>query len=224
MRKLLELENVNKVYSQNGLSRKILNNISLSINEGDFISITGKSGSGKSTLLNIIGLIDDLSDGNYFFDNKSVKNLNETELAKFRNTNFGYIFQQYNLISNKSVIENVALPLYYRSVNKNERLNIAKTYLEKLDIGHLAQNYPYSLSGGESQRVAIARALIGNPKIVLADEPTGALDEQNSKLIIDLLKEINTTQGTTILMVTHDMQIAKNIQKSIVIKDGEIKI
>lgn len=202
-------------------SLHVLQGINLDIAEGEFVAIMGSSGSGKSTLLNIIGMLDTHDSGLYELDGFKIEKLNETKAANYRNKFLGFIFQSYNLINFKNVLENVALPLYYQKVSRNKRAEIAEGYLERVGLKPWAHHLPNELSGGQKQRVAIARALAAQPKLLLADEPTGALDSKTSSEVMRLIQEIND-EGKTILMVTHEDDIAKMCKRIIRLKDGVI--
>jgi len=202
-------------------SLHVLKGIDLKINEGELVAIMGSSGSGKSTLLNIIGMLDNYDSGSYDLDGIPIKDLNETKAAKYRNKFLGFVFQSFNLINYKTAIENVALPLYYQGIGSKERQEIAHEYLKKVGLAKWAEHLPSELSGGQKQRVAIARALASQPKVLLADEPTGALDSQTSEEVMSLIKKIND-EGKTILVVTHEHEIANMCNRIITLKDGVI--
>lgn len=218
---LLELKNVNKTYN-NGQPLHVLKGIDLSIDKGEFVSIMGASGSGKSTLLNILGILDDYDTGEYWLDGKLIKGLTERQAADYRNHMIGFIFQSFNLISFKTAVENVELPLFYQGVSRSKRHALAMEYLERLGLADWAHHYPNEMSGGQKQRVAIARALITNPQIILADEPTGALDSKTSVEVMDLLARLNHEEGVTIIVVTHESGVANCTDKIVHIKDGLI--
>lgn len=221
MKKLIDLRNINKTYRNGDQELKVLKNINLTVEEGEFVAIMGPSGSGKSTLMNIIGMLDRPSTGEYFLGNEDVANLGDKKLAKVRNNQIGFVFQQFFLLSKLNALQNVELPLIYAGVSQGSRKNLAKQYLEKVDLGTRMTHLPSELSGGQKQRVAIARALVNNPSIILADEPTGALDTKTGEQIMELLKELNA-EGKTIIMVTHEPEIAAYAKRQIVIRDGVI--
>jgi putative ABC transport system ATP-binding protein len=200
---------------------RVLKGIDLNISAGELVSIMGPSGSGKSTLLNIIGLLDTYDSGEYQLDNRIIKKMSEKQAAYFRNRFFGFIFQAFNLIPFKSAVENVALPLYYQKIGRRKRNTIALEYLDKMGMRDWADHLPGELSGGQQQRVAIARAMISKPKVILADEPTGALDTETSYEMMDLLKNINQT-GVTVIIVTHEHDIAAMTARTIRLRDGNI--
>lgn len=218
---MIKLENINKTYT-GGTSLHVLKGINLEIGEGEFVSIMGASGSGKSTLLNILGLLDNYDTGTYHLGGVLMKDLTEVQSADYRNRMIGFVFQSFNLISFKNAMENVALPLYYQGVSRKERNQRALEYLEKMGMKDWATHLPSEMSGGQKQRVAIARALVTNPKVVLADEPTGALDSKTSVEVMNILKEVNRTTGMTIIMVTHSPEMARYTDKIINIRDGVI--
>ena len=221
MKKLIDLRNINKTYRNGDQELKVLKNINLTVEEGEFVAIMGPSGSGKSTLMNIIGMLDRPSTGEYFLENEDVANLGDKKLAKVRNNQIGFVFQQFFLLSKLNALQNVELPLIYAGVSQGSRKNLAKQYLEKVDLGTRMTHLPSELSGGQKQRVAIARALVNNPSIILADEPTGALDTKTGEQIMELLTELNA-EGKTIIMVTHEPEIAAYAKRQIVIRDGII--
>lgn len=218
---LLELKDINKTYD-NGQPLHVLKGIDLSIDRGEFVSIMGSSGSGKSTLLNILGILDDYDTGEYWLDGKLIKNLSERQAADYRNRMIGFIFQSFNLISFKTAVENVELPLFYQGVSRSKRHAMAMEYLDRLGLADWAGHYPNEMSGGQKQRVAIARALITHPQILLADEPTGALDSKTSVEVMELLSRLNREEGVTLIVVTHESGVANCTDKIIHIKDGVI--
>lgn len=218
---MINIQDLHKSYVTGNNSLHVLKGLNLEIKEGEFVSIMGSSGSGKSTLLNILGVLDDYDQGHYYLNGKRIWGLSETQAAITRNAMIGFIFQSFNLISFKNAMENVALPLYYQKVSRKKRNLIALEYLDRLGLKPWAHHLPNEMSGGQKQRVAIARALISNPKIILADEPTGALDSQTSLEVMDILKEVND-QGITVIIVTHEHDIASLTKKIIRLKDGVI--
>ena len=218
---LIDLKVVNKTYF-NGQPLHVLKGIDLQIERGEFVSIMGASGSGKSTLLNILGILDNYDTGEYWLDGKLIRDLTETQAAEYRNRMIGFIFQSYNLIGFKTAVENVELPLFYQGIGRRQRHQMAMDYLERLGLTDWATHYPNELSGGQKQRVAIARALITRPQIVLADEPTGALDSKTSVEIMELLQQLNREDQMTIIVVTHESGVANATNKIIHIKDGII--
>ena len=219
---MIHLENVNKTY-YGAQPLHVLKGIDLDIGEGEFVSIMGASGSGKSTLLNILGILDNYDEGEYHLAGTLIKDLSETRAASYRNRMIGFIFQSFNLIAFKTAVENVELPLFYQGVSRKKRHQMALDYLERLGLRDWANHYPNELSGGQKQRVAIARALITQPKIILADEPTGALDSKTSVEVMQLLKELNQTEKITEIIVTHDPAVAEQTNRIIRIKDGIIE-
>ena len=218
---MIEIKKLHKSYPIGKDSLHVLKGIDLHIKEGEFVSIMGSSGSGKSTLLNIVGLLDEHDEGEYFLNGKLIKNLNEKKAAILRNKFLGFVFQSFNLISYKTALENVALPLYYKGIARKERLKTAMEYLDKVGLKDWASHLPSELSGGQKQRVAIARALVTKPKVVLADEPTGALDSTTSDSVMDLLKDINN-EGMTVFVITHEEEIAEQTDRIVRLKDGVI--
>ena len=218
---LIELKDVNKTYD-NGQPLHVLKGIDLSIDRGEFVSIMGASGSGKSTLLNILGILDNYDTGEYWLDGRLIKDLSEKQAAEYRNRMIGFIFQSFNLISFKTAVENVELPLYYQGVSRHKRHQMAMELLEKLGLAEWAGHYPNEMSGGQKQRVAIARSLITHPQILLADEPTGALDSKTSVEVMELLGKLNREEGVTLIVVTHESGVANCTDKIIHIKDGVI--
>ena len=218
---MIHLENINKTYD-NGQPLHVLKGINLDIDKGEFVSIMGASGSGKSTLLNILGILDNYDSGEYRLNGTLIKDLSETRAAEFRNRMIGFIFQSFNLISFKTAVENVELPLFYQGVGRKQRRRMAMEYLDRLGLKEWAGHYPNEMSGGQKQRVAIARALITHPQIILADEPTGALDSKTSVEVMKLLKQLNEEQGMTIVVVTHESGVANETNKIVHIKDGVI--
>ena len=219
---MIQLRNINKTYF-GAQPLHVLKGIDLDIGEGEFVSIMGASGSGKSTLLNILGILDNYDEGEYHLAGTLIKDLSETRAASYRNRMIGFIFQSFNLIAFKTAVENVELPLFYQGVSRKKRHQMALEYLERLGLRDWADHYPNELSGGQKQRVAIARALITQPKIILADEPTGALDSKTSVEVMQLLKELNKTEKITEIIVTHDPAVAEQTNRIIRIKDGIIE-
>ena len=218
---MIEIKELNKSYPIGNSSLHVLKGIDLKIKEGELVAIMGSSGSGKSTLLNIIGMLDNYDSGSYKLDNVPIKDLDETKAAKYRNKFLGFVFQSFNLINYKTALENIALPLYYQGISRNERQKVAIEYLKKVGLADWAEHLPSELSGGQKQRIAIARALASQPKVLLADEPTGALDSTTSEEVMDLIKQINN-EGKTILVVTHEQDIANMCKRIITLKDGII--
>ena len=218
---MIKIEKLHKSYPIGKESLHVLKGIDLHIKEGEFVSIMGSSGSGKSTLLNIVGLLDIHDEGNYFLNGQLIKDMNEKKAAMLRNKFLGFVFQSFNLISYKTALENVALPLYYKGMARKERLQVALDYLEKVGLKDWANHLPNELSGGQKQRVAIARALVTKPKVVLADEPTGALDSTTTDNVMDLLKDIND-EGMTVFVITHEEEVAEQTKRIVRLKDGVI--
>ncbi len=218
---MLRLAKVNKYYKVGAHSLHVLRDLEFEVGDGEFVSIMGASGSGKSTLLNILGILDDYDSGEYWLGDTLIRDLSERKAANYRNRFIGFVFQSFNLLPFKTALENVALPLYYQGITRRKRNQIAGTYLERVGLRDWADHTPAEMSGGQKQRVAIARALIGKPRLILADEPTGALDSTTSSQIMDLLSEINRT-GITVIVVTHDAEVAARTQRIIRLHDGNI--
>ncbi|MGM0932080.1 MAG: ABC transporter ATP-binding protein [Bacteroidota bacterium] len=218
---MIEIRDLHKSYKVGSNSLHVLKGINFNVAEGELVSIMGSSGSGKSTLLNILGMLDEADEGSYTLDGVVIKNLNEKIAARYRNKFLGFVFQSFNLISYKNALDNVALPLYYQGIKRGERIDKAMSYLEKVGLADWAGHLPNELSGGQKQRVAIARALASDPKVLLADEPTGALDSKTSYDVMNLIQEIND-EGRTILVVTHEPDIAAMTKRIVNLKDGRI--
>jgi putative ABC transport system ATP-binding protein len=218
---MIRLNNIHKTYYIGQNSLHVLKGVDMNIEKGEMISIMGSSGSGKSTLLNVIGILDNYDEGEFYLDGKLIRDLNETQAAKLRNKTLGFVFQSFNLIAFKNALENVALPLYYQGIKRRKRNIMAMEYLDKVGLRDWANHLPSEMSGGQKQRVAIARALIARPKVILADEPTGALDSQTSFEVMQLLREVNLT-GITVLIVTHEHDISNLTDRIIHIRDGVI--
>jgi len=218
---MLRLENIKKSFATDEIETIALNGVSLEVKAGEFLAIMGPSGCGKSTLLNIMGLLDVPNEGKYYLDDREVSTLSENDRTRLRRGTIGFVFQSFNLIDELNVEENIELPLTYIGTNKNERKEMIKAILKKLNMGHRASHFPAQLSGGQQQRVAIARAIISKPKLILADEPTGNLDSQNGKEVMELLKQLHE-EGTTIVMVTHSQRDALYADRIVNLLDGQI--
>ncbi len=219
---MITLNNINKTYYTESTSLHVLKGIDLHVSKGEYISIMGSSGSGKSTLLNILGILDNYDTGEYYLNDILIRDLSEKQAAYYRNEMIGFVFQSFNLINFKNALENVALPLYYKHVSRRRRNDIAMEYLDRMGLKDWAHHMPSELSGGQKQRVAIARAIISNPKILLADEPTGALDSKTTEEVMQVLRELNNT-GITTIVVTHEEAVAEETDRIIRLKDGIIE-
>ncbi len=218
---MINIENLHKSYKMGSNTLHVLKGIDFKVKKGELVAIMGSSGSGKSTLLNIVGMLDLLDKGKYLLDDVLIKDLDETKAARYRNKFLGFVFQSFNLINYKNALENVSLPLYYQGIKRKERQQVAMSYLEKVGLKQWASHLPSELSGGQKQRVAIARAMASRPKVLLADEPTGALDSKTSYEVMDLIQKINE-EGKTILVVTHEQDIANMCKRIVRLKDGVI--
>ena len=218
---MINIENLHKSYKMGSNTLHVLKGIDFKVKKGELVAIMGSSGSGKSTLLNIVGMLDLLDKGKYLLDDVLFKDLDETKAARYRNKFLGFVFQSFNLINYKNALENVSLPLYYQGIKRKERQQVAMSYLEKVGLKQWASHLPSELSGGQKQRVAIARAMASRPKVLLADEPTGALDSKTSYEVMDLIQKINE-EGKTILVVTHEQDIANMCKRIVRLKDGVI--
>jgi putative ABC transport system ATP-binding protein len=219
---MLRLKGINKYYQVGSHRLHVLRDVDAEVNDGELVAIMGASGSGKSTLLNILGILDGYDGGEYWLGDTLVRDLSETQAARYRNRFIGFVFQSFNLLPFKTAVENVALPLYYQGVSRRTRNRTAMQYLERVGLAEWAEHRPSEMSGGQKQRVAIARALIGKPKIILADEPTGALDSATSQQIMDILAEIHAS-GITVIVVTHEHDIAARAQRVIKLRDGKVE-
>ena len=219
---MIQISGLKKAYQTDFNRLEVLKGIDLDVDQGEFVTIMGSSGSGKSTLLNILGILDEYDEGQYVLDGTLIKDLSQKQAALYRNKFIGFVFQSFNLLSFKTALENVALPLYYQKIARPERLKIAEEYLDKVGLKEWSHHYPNQMSGGQQQRVAIARALISQPKVILADEPTGALDSNTSREVMRLFREIND-DGITVLVVTHEHDISAMASRTINIKDGIIE-
>ncbi|NCG20834.1 MAG: ATP-binding cassette domain-containing protein [Rhodobacterales bacterium] len=220
---MIRLENINKFYQVGGKPLHVLKELSLTIETGEYVSIMGSSGSGKSTLLNILGILDDYDSGNYHLGGTLIRDLSETQAAQYRNAYIGFVFQSFHLLPFKNAIENVALPLYYRGISRKERNVTAMDFLDRVGLADRAHHLPSELSGGQKQRLAIARALISEPRIILADEPTGALDTTTSDEVMQVIEAVNAS-GITVIVVTHEQDIADRTSRIITLRDGAMAV
>ena len=220
MKTMIKLTGINKIYRTEEIETQALENVNLEVQKGEFLSIMGPSGCGKSTLLNIMGLLDSPTSGTIEINGTSTENMNDKELAAFRNQTLGFVFQSFHLINSLNVIDNVELPLLYRKMSSSERTALAKQVLERVGLSHRMKHMPTQLSGGQCQRVAIARAIVGNPDIILADEPTGNLDSKMGAEVMELLHKLNKEDGRTIVMVTHNEEQAKQTERTVRFFDG----
>lgn len=219
---IVDIKNVNKDYLQGKMSVNVLKDINLSVDKGEYIAIMGPSGSGKTTLMNIIGCLDIQTSGEYLLENQDVSKVNDDKMSDIRNQKIGFVFQQFHLLPKLNAMENVALPLLYRGYEKEERMRLASEALDKVGLGERKKFMPNQLSGGQCQRVAIARAIAGNPILLLADEPTGALDTKSGEQVMELFKKLND-EGATIIMITHEQEIAEHANKIYYIRDGMLR-
>lgn len=219
---MIEIKNVSKTYKLGNEEILALDNISLKVDKGEYISIVGPSGSGKSTLINIIGLLDVPDKGEYYIDGTEISKLKDDDLALLRSKSIGFVFQNFNLLSKLSALENVMVPLLYQGYSRKEAEKLSKEALTKVDLSHRYKHLPSQLSGGQMQRVAIARAIVSDPKIILADEPTGAIDSKTGNEIMKIFEDLNKN-GETVIVITHDLNIAKRANRTLVIKDGKLK-
>ncbi len=218
---MIELKNICKSFTLGGETIKALDNVSFKVEKGEFVSIIGPSGSGKSTLMNILGLLDVPDSGDYILDNIKIKEAGDNKLSEIRNRKIGFVFQNFNLLTKMNAVENVQVPLMYRGEKHDKSIKIAYEYLEKVGLKGREKHLPSQLSGGQQQRVAIARALAGSPEIILADEPTGALDSKTSREVMELLQKLNE-EGQTIILITHDINVAKQAKRVVKIADGKL--